>query len=226
MSTFGHQYQAELDELKDVLRGDHVGNIRAKSVASLNALVDFLQKVLHCPRVGVHRVDVILQKKKSGHLKGLLVNIQFSNQGELLYVRDSIWKGLGYDQSLPKFMPAVFAQDCSWRGRAPRDLLLKREESGDIRVQNPLPRELQALGLEAPCRVKSVSVICKSGSKKAKTFEVPREQYYRVLTEGRFTMKGNERRLSEKTRLTVSFEEDWKTNFWRSPASTLHPIFV
>jgi len=225
MTVFAHQYQPELDELKDVLRGNNVGNVRAKSVRSLNALVQFLQQILNCPQVVVHRVDVILQKKKSGHLKGLLVNIQFSNQAELLFVRDAIWKGMGYEQSLPKFMPAVFAQDCSWRGRAPRDLYIAQETlTGDIRVQNPLPKELQDLGLQAPCRIKSISVICKAGSKKAKTYEIPKEQYYQVLTEGRFTVKGNTRRLNDKTRLTVSFEEDWKTNFWRSPSITAVPM--
>jgi len=224
MAVFAHQFQPELDELKDVLRGNNVGNVRAKSVRSLNALVQFLHQILNCPQVVVHRVDVILQKKKSGHLKGLLVNIQFTNQAELLFVRDAIWKGMGFEQSLPKFMPAVFAQDCSWKGRVPKDLFVAQEQlTGDIRVQNPLPKELQELGLEAPCRIKSISVICKAGSKKAKTFEIPKEQYYQVLVEGRFTVKGNTRRLSEKTRLTVSFEEDWKTNFWRSSASSSLP---
>lgn len=216
MSTFAYQHMPQLDELKDVLRGNNVGNIRAKSVRSLNSLTEFLQKILACTNVSVHRVDVILQKKKSGHLKGLLVNIQFSSQEELVYIRDVLWIGGGYEHSLPKFMPAVFAQDCSWAGCPPRDLHFEREAtSGDLRVQDPLPEKLQNLGLEAPCRIKSISVIFNSTTKKAKTFEIPKEQFFSVLSQGTFTVKGVQRKLNEKARLTISFEEDWKTNFWR-----------
>jgi len=217
MSAFAHEYIPNLDELKDVLRGNHVGNIRAKSVRSLNVLVEFLQKILNCPGVSVHRVDVILQKKKTGHLKGLLVNVQFSSQDELLHVRDTIWKGQeGYEFSLPKFMPAVFAQDCSWKGSRPRNLKFVQTSSGDLRVQAPLPNQLEKLGLEANCRIKSMTVIFKTGSKnKTRTFEVPKEQFNQVLSEGIFETKGVRRTLNEKTRLTVSFEEDWKTDFWR-----------
>lgn len=219
MSVYGRQYIADLDELKDVLRGKDVGNIRAKSVRSLKALVGFLQAILNCRQVNVFRVDVILQRKKSGHLKGLLVNIQFSSQQEFLFVRDHIYNAQGFQEALPKFMPAIFAQDRSWKGRAPRDLRVA-QVSGDIRVQGPLPRDLADLGLEPQCRVKSISVIYKTGSKKAKTFELNKDQFLRVLTDGVFTVKGTERKLNDKTRLTVSFEEDWKTDFWRAPASS------
>jgi len=82
---------------------------------------------------------------------------------------------------------------------------------------HPLPEKLLKMGLAPGCRVKSMSVIWKSGgSKKAKTFEVPDNQFHRVLSEGRLIVKGVERSLNDRTILTVSFEEDWKTNFWRS----------
>lgn len=216
MSVFAHEHIPELNELEDVLRGNNVGNIRAKSVQSLNVLVEFLQSLLACPNVSVHRVDVILQKKRTGHLKGLLVNMQFSNQDELLYVRDAIWKGEGFDKFLPKFMPAVFAQDCSWKGSRPKDLhYVQSPSSGELRVQHPLPEKLQKLELEANCRVKSITVIFKTSKNKTKTFEVPKDQFHLVLSEGKFIAKGVQRKLNEKTQLTVSFEEDWKTDFWR-----------
>lgn len=215
MSVFAHEHIPELDELEDVLRGNNVGNIRAKSVQSLNVLVEFLHQLLACPNVCVHRVDVILQKKRTGHLKGLLVNMQFSNQDELLYVRDAIWKGEGFDKFLPKFMPAVFAQDCSWKGSPPKDLHYVQSPSGELRVQHPLPEKLQKLELEANCRVKSITVIFKTSKNKTKTFEVPKDQFHLVLSEGKFIAKGVQRKLNEKTQLTVSFEEDWKTDFWR-----------
>lgn len=216
MHVFAHQFIPDLDEQEDVLRGTNVGNIRAKSVSSLSVLVEFLQAILLSPQVHVHRVDVILQRKRVGHLKGLLVNIEFSSQKELLYVRDAIWRGQGYEEQLPKFMPAVFAQDCSWTGGHPKDLLLRRCAEGELRVQHPLPQKLQDLGLEAPCRIKSMSVVWHTSSKKRRTFEVPKEQFLSVLSEGKFVMKGRQHTVNADKHLTVSFEEDWKTDFWRS----------
>lgn len=216
MHVFAHQLIPDLDEQEDVLRGPKVGNIRAKSVNSLSVLVDFLQAILLSPQVHVHRVDVILQRKRVGHLKGLLVNIEFSSQQELLYVRDAIWRGQGYEERLPKFMPAVFAQDCSWTGGHPKDLLLRRCAEGELRVQHPLPQKLRDLGLQAQCRVKSMSVVWHTSSKKRKTFEVPKEQFRSVLSEGKFIMNGRQHAVNADKQLTVSFEEDWKTDFWRS----------
>lgn len=216
-----NNYAHEMNHEPELLRGDSVGNIRAKSIRSLNALVGFVSEIL-APN-GPHqvsRVDVIIQKKKRSHLKGLLVNIQFSSQKDLLHVRDAIWKGQGYDESLPKFMPAVFAQDCSWRGLPPKNLSVVETAFGDLRVQSPLPKKLQALGLDAGCRIKSMSVTWKpSMRRKVKTVEVPKNQLLRVLTEGKCTVKGVEHALDNRTSLTVSFEEDWKTNFWRSSGS-------
>jgi len=210
-----HELQ-ELDELKDVLRGNNVGNIRAKSLPSLSVLVDFLKHILADKTISVKRVDVILQKKKTNHLKGLLVNVEFGSQAELVHVRDAIWMPKFKDQ-LPKFMPALFAQDCSWIGRRPTDLKYLVDARGDIRVQGPLPENLKALNLKEGCRVKSMTVIFKHG-KKNKPHEVAPREFLNVLQGRRFKTKNGMRTLSEKTDVTISFEEDWKTNFWRLPA--------
>jgi len=217
MDVFAHQFIPQLDELKDVLRGNHVGNIRAKSKKSLNDLVEFLETILDCSAVTVHRVDVILQKKSTGNLKGLLVNLQFSNQEELVHIRDAVWKGQGFDQTLPKFAPAVFAQDCSWKGSFPVDLdYVKCPTTGDLRLVDPLPEKLQNLGLAPRCRVKSMTAVFKThGRRRSKTVDVPKDQFHRVLSQGKCTAKNVEWTLTETTELTVSFEEDWKTQFWR-----------
>lgn len=217
MNVYASAVIPDLDELKDVLRGNHVGNIRAKSVKSLNALVKFLETILGSSEVTVHRVDVILQKKSTGNLKGLLVNMQFSSQEELLHVRDAVWKGAGFAKTLPKFMPAVFAQDCSWKGTFPVDLnYVQCATTGDLRLVQPLPQKLQELDLSENCRIKSMTVVFKTHGKRSKTVEVPKDQFLRVLSEGKCTVKNVERTLTETTQLTVSFEEDWKTNFWRA----------
>lgn len=218
MNVYAPDFIPDLDELKDVLRGSHVGNIRAKSVKSLNALVGFLETILASSEVTVHRADVILQKKSTGNLKGLLVNLQFSSQAELLHVRDAVWKGAGFDKTLPKFMPAVFAQDCSWKGTFPVDLnYVQCPATGDLRLVSPLPQKLQELDLAENCRIKSMTVVFKAhGGQRSKTVEVPKDQYLRVLLQGKCTVKNVERTLTETTQLTVSFEEDWKTNFWRA----------
>jgi hypothetical protein len=217
MAVYAHDVMHELHEQRDVLRGISVGNIRAKSGQSLHALVEFVERILApgSPHK-VLRVDVILQKKKRGLLKGLLVNIQFANKKELLHVRRVIWKGQGFDEPLPKFGPAVFAQDCSWKG-LPKHLNVYETPEGDLRVQRPFPKKLEELNLEEGCRIKSMSFSWKANSsRKVKTFEVPTDQFRQVLSEGKVTVKGVERPLNSRTTLTVSFEEDWKTAFWRT----------
>jgi hypothetical protein len=215
MVVYAHDLMPELDEKRDVLRGNKVGNVRAKSMESLNALAEFVQKVLAPGNPPVLRVDVIIQKKNNGHLKGLLVNIQFRNQQEFVHVGQTIWKGQGFDQCLPKFAPAQFAKDCSWKG-VPKKLRVEDTPEG-LRVLHPLPQKLQKLNLDEGCRIKSMSVTWKANkSRKMRTFEVPPDQFHRVLSEGKFTVKGVERPINSRKSLTISFEEDRKTAFWRT----------
>lgn len=216
-TDYTEEEMQELDELKDVLRGNNVGNIRAKSLPSLGVLVDFLLEILGDTTITVKRVDVILQKKKTNHLKGLLVNVELGSQDELVHVRDAIWRPL-FKEELPKFMPAVFAQDCSWIGQRPVDLKYKVDAEGNIRVQEPLPEKLKVLGLKEGCRIKSMTVIFKHG-KKNKPYEVNPREFLNVLQGRRFKTKNGMRSLSDKTDVTISFEEDWKTDFWRLPSN-------
>jgi hypothetical protein len=223
--VYAHDSMDELDVKRDVLRGNHVGNVRAKNVQSLNVLAQFVEMVLAPGNPHVLRVDVIHQRKNRGPLKGLLVNIQFRNQQDFVYVGKTIFYGLGFDQKALKFAPAQFAKDCAWKGR-PKNLRVKSTPEG-LRVCGPLPRKLRELGLEENCRIKSMSVTWKANkTRKRKTFEVPAGQFHQVLYEGKFTMKDGERPINCRKTLTISFEMDWKTAFWRSasaaPVNSVH----
>lgn len=207
----------DFDEKRDVLRGVNVANIRTKSVNDLNNLYDFVEQILISDTT-VLRVDLVLQKKGKGKVKGLLVFLQFANQEDLCHVRDAIWKGQGFDTLVRKFAPAVFAQDCSWTG-LPKGLNWRVDSSGDIRVyrdgRGQFPPQFAALGMEENTRVKSMSVSFKPGRRrKMKTIEVPSNQFLRALSEGKVTVNNKEVTIDSRKTLTISFMEDWKIAFW------------
>jgi hypothetical protein len=215
MVVYAHDLMHDFDEQRDVLRGNDVGHARAKSIKSLNALAEFVETVIAPGNPPVLRVDVILQKKNNGHLKGLLVNIQFRSQQDFEHVGETIWRGEGFDQRNLKYAPAQFAKDCSWRG-VPKNLRVESTPEG-LRVRHPLPRKLKERNLEEGCRIKSMAVTWKANkTRKEKHFEVPADQFHQVLSEGKFTVKGLERPINSRKSLTISFEEDWKTAFWRT----------
>jgi len=227
MIVYSDSFMHQLDEQRDVLRGNRVANIRAKSKESLKNLASFVEAILATDELHkVLRVDLVLQRQQNkGLLKGLLVNLQFRNTQDLLHVRDAVWLGRGFKQFLPKFMPAVFAQDCSWKG-LPKNFHYVETPEGDLRVRQPFPKKLQELQLEENCRIKSMSVSWRAGaSRKVRTFEVPPDQFLQVLSQGRYTdKKGDNRQINNNKTLTISFDEPWKTKFWREPADSATPV--
>jgi len=218
MVVYAHELMPELhepDEQKDVLRGPNVANARAKNLQSLQTLPEFVEAILApSSHHTVHRVDLVIQKTKQGQLKGLLVYIQFGNQQQILHVRDTIWKGRFEHLNL-KFIVALFAKDTRFKG-VPKDLHVYADGK-DLRVRCPFPQKLQDLNLEENCRIKSMSVTWKaSRGRKQRTFEVPQDQFRQVLSKAKVTVNGRDHHIKKRTTLTISFEEDWKTEFFRT----------
>lgn len=221
MTVYAKEMIENLDFEQDVLRGRNVLNIRAKSIQSLDLLSMFLEKILECEHVTASRVDVILQKKKTSQLKGLLVNIELSSQADLEYIRDEIWirHGLDMPDMLPKVMPAVFAQDCSWVGVRASGLHVKETPTG-VRVSKACDKLTEA-NIPVESRIKSITVVDHSG-RKAKTYEVRRQEFMNVLQAGSFEHVETKKKktqikvveLNETSKLTISFEQDWETEFW------------
>jgi len=226
MTVYANEKIENLDFEQDVLRGNNVLNIRAKSIQSLDLLSFFLEKILDSEHVQVSRVDVILQKKKTSQLKGLLVNIELSSQADLEYIRDEIWvrEGLDMPDMLPKVMPAVFAQDCSWVGTSASGLYVKDTTTG-VRVSKASAKLTKA-NIAVESRIKSITVVDHSG-RKAKTYEVRPQEFMNVLEAGKFEHVETKKKktsikvveLNETSKLTISFEQDWETEFWTKPLS-------